>query len=438
MKTLLAAVLTLSTSAALAQSPASPQPEVEQSTTVPSPETQSEASKAEASTDATDPSADERITTTEGKVGSIEEQLLEMKSDLGALKKLKLSGYVQARYQNLQRDEVDGTLFNEGQSSFLVRRARLKATYTGEVGALVLQLDAVPSGVSIKDAEATLFIPGTKQTWGITAGQTKWPFSYEVVQSSSDREFPERTRVVRAFAAGERDRGIKVNGRMGFLRLNVGVFDGNGTDYRSTGAVGAAASSAASSDNDKEKDVIGRVSFDKKWIAGGVSGWYGKTLRRGGVLNGVSTPREHFDRTRVGADLQIYLDVLPVGATALKGEFIAGKSYLRSGAEQFGVPAHGWYALLVQNIGLENVVAVRYDVFDGANGVDNAASASGAVQRLGSSNQVGTLGLLASHYFGGDVKLTAAYELPMTGTVDGNDAEDPKDNLFTLQLQAKF
>jgi hypothetical protein len=36
------------------------------------------------------------------------------------------------------------------------------------------------------------------------------------------------------------------------------------------------------------------------------------------------------------------------------------------------------------------------------------------------------------------VKLTAAYELPMTATVAGGTAEDPSDNQFTLQLQARY
>ena len=77
----------------------------------------------------------------------------------------------------------------------------------------MLQIDAVPAGVTLKDAEATLFIPGTKQQLSLTLGQMKWPFGYEGPQSSSDREFPERSRVVRDFLPDERDRGAKVSGQ---------------------------------------------------------------------------------------------------------------------------------------------------------------------------------------------------------------------------------
>jgi hypothetical protein len=52
------------------------------------------------------------------------------------------------------------------------------------------------------------------------------------------------------------------------------------------------------------------------------------------------------------------------------------------------------------------------------------------------TNAVGTLGVAASHYFSENLKLTAAYELPMTATV--GDVEDPNDNLLTVQFQARF
>jgi hypothetical protein len=363
------------------------------------------------------PSTDERVTTTEGKVTSIEEQLAEIKSALSPLTKLKFSGYVQGRYQ-WEETREDGT---GGFSRFTVRRARLKATYTGDLAQAVVQIDAVPSGVTLRDAEATLFIPGTKQSMSVTLGQMKWPFGYEAVQSSVEREFPERTRVVRAFLPDERDRGVRYSGRFGVFRLSAGLFDGNGINY--PGSVGV--------DNDKEKDVIGRAGFDLKWISGGISGWYGNTLGRGA---GEAFRHAH-ERSRLGADLQLYLDVLPFGATALKGEYIRGRTYVSGGSEQLERVASGWYALLVQNLGLSNAVAVRYDVFDPVHGVSPDAAAPGSDRPAG-TNPVGTLGLAAIHYFGEHLKLTAAYELPMTETVAG--VKDPRDNLLTVQLQARF
>ncbi len=363
------------------------------------------------------PSIEDRLTTTEGKLTSLEEQYAETKTDVGSLKKLKLSGYAQARYEARQSLDETGA---GGVNRFYVRRSRLKATYTGDLAQFVLQIDAITSGVSLRDAEATLFIPGTRKNLSLSMGQMKWPFGYEGPQSSSDREFPNRSTVVRAFLPSERDLGARFNGKFGVLRVNAGVFNGNGTG--NTGFIGT--------DNDKEKDAIGRLGFDLKWISGGVSGWYGNTLGK----RASDTFRTAYARTRLGADLQLYLDMLPFGGTALKAEYITGKTYQRSGVEQFGVPASGWWVLLVQNIGLKNALALRYDYFDPENG--RAPSESNG--RLSSTNPVGTFGIAGIHHFSENLKITAAYELPMTATAEGGTIEDPRDNLFTLQLQARF
>ncbi|PTL82440.1 porin [Vitiosangium sp. GDMCC 1.1324] len=396
MRNLIAAMLTFASGAALAQE--TPPPATEAAPTQ---------------------STDERVTETEGKVTSIEEQLAEIKSILSPLSKLKFSGYVQGRYQWEQTRE-NGT---GGFSRFTVRRSRLKATYTGDIAQFMLQIDASPSGVTLKDAEATLFIPGTKQNQSVTLGQMKWPFGYEAVQSSSDREFPERTRVIRAFLPDERDRGVKYSGKFGFLRLSAGVFDGNGINFPNSAGV----------DNDKEKDLIGRAGFDLKWISGGISGWYGHTIP---LVKAVEDPyRLAYERSRIGADLQVYLDFLPVGATALKGEYIKGKTFVSNGTELLDRPASGWYALLVQNIGVTDAVAVRYDYFDPSNGTPALADSKNPTAPAG-TNAVGTVGLTAIHYFGENLKLSATYEHPMTAVVA--DVHDPHDDQFTVQMQARF
>jgi phosphate-selective porin len=430
-KNLLVALLTLTTSAALAQT-GEPQPATGTSApaerapaapTEPAP-AQPEAAQPEAPAA---PSVDDRLTTTEGKLTALEEQYAETKNDVSLLKKLKLSGYIQARYQYQQPDFDEAApelKLSDGSSLFTVRRGRLKATYGGDTGQFVLQIDATPTGVQLKDAEATLYIPGTQQNLSLTIGQMKLPFGYEGPHSSSEREFPERSRVVASFLPGERDRGIRLSGKYRALRVTAGVFDGNGINH--TGFVGK--------DNDKEKDIVGRLGFDLKWISGGVSGWRGNTLgkRTGGADPDIT--RKAYARTRLGADVQVYLDLLPVGGTAFKAEYITGKTYQRKNVEQLGVPASGWWAQIAQNIGVSNEVAVRYEYFDSENGLGAVESGS----KLGDNNAIGTLGLAGIHYFGEAVKVTAAYELNMTETVENGTAEDPTDNLFTLQLQVRF
>ncbi|ADO71694.1 porin [Stigmatella aurantiaca] len=424
MRSLLAALSLLISGAALAQdatpqpplpSPAASEPReaVEPSATTPQerpPPRANAPSVPEAS-----PSIDERLTADEHRVEALEEQNTETKNDLSALKKLRISGYIQARYQYQEPlDEITGA---GGFSRFTIRRSRLKATYTTDLAQAMIQIDASPTGVALRDAEATLFIPGTKQQLSLTVGQMKWPFGYEGPQSSSDREFPERTRVTRNLLPSERDRGAKVNGRYKFLRLAVGMFDGAGID------------SGTTQDNDKEKDLIGHVGFDLKWIAGGVSGWYGHAL---GKLP-TDTFRRAYDRSRVGVDLQTYFDLLPVGGTSLKGEFLAGRTYgAANNATHLDVPAHGWYLLLVQNIGLNDAVGFRYDSFDPHNGQPD----DGTLELPGADNTVDTVGFVVQHHFGENLKMTASYELPITHVIA--QAQDPHDNLFTLQMQARF
>ncbi|MDY7229915.1 porin [Hyalangium rubrum] len=428
-KNLLVALLTLASGAARAQA-AEPQPAAtppaETSPAQPSEAPPAPTEAAPTETAAT-PSIEERLTTDEGKVAALEEQNIETKSDLSLLKKLKISGYVQSRYQYQQPDEDEanpGVHLNDGFSRFTVRRGRIKTTYNGDMGLLMLQVDIIPTAVALRDAEATLYIPGTKQNLSVTLGQMKLPFGYEAPQSSSDREFPERTRVVGAYLPGERDRGLRFNGKFGVMRVAAGFFDGNGISNSNFFGV----------DNDKEKDFVGRLGFDLKWISGGVSGWKGTTLGKRTTGPNPDAFRTAYDRDRVGADLQVYLDLLPLGGTALKGEFIGGTAYQRNNVEQLGIAGHGYYALLVQNIGIHDILALRYEYFDGQNGLDAIESGS----RLGTNNAIGTLGIAAIHNFGETIELTAAYELSMTETVNGGTAKDPSDNLFTLQLQARY
>lgn len=348
---------------------------------------------------------------------------------VAALKPLKLAGYIQGRY--VYADESAQGLSAKGsplvRDGFGVRRGRLKLTYTLDWSAFLLEVDAASAGLSLKEAEVKLIEPWTGKRLELAVGQTKWPFGYEVLQSSSVREFPERSRVVRAFANGERDRGAKLNAKVGVVRFSGGVFDGNGISNKPFPGV----------DNDQNKDGVARLGVDLKWIAGGVSGWYGKTFRPATFNpSGAETASGRtFDRNRIGADLQLYLNVLPIGATALKGEFIAGRTFQKSGVEQFGVPALGWYALVIQNLGEKNAVGVRYDYFDPLAGTPDAVSSSDAAAP-GGNNSIGTLGLTAAHQWNQSLKISATYELVTTGTPDAS--VDPEDNLFTLQFQAKF
>ena len=359
----------------------------------------------------------ERIGWLQGKLESLEEQYVETKNDVLTFKKLKFSGYVQARYQY-----TDST---PPLSQFSVRRARLKAEYQGDWARFMLQLDAMGGADFIRDAEAALSEPFSgKQYLSLTAGLTKVPFGVEVPVSSVDREFPERSRAARSFFPGERDRGVKLTFHYKFLWAYAGIFDGNFTQM-----VGY-----TTKDNDTEKDVTMRVMADFRWIAIGASGVVGQTLKPADVVTGSAA--RYLPRNRIGFDAQLYLDLFPFGGTALVGEFVAGTSYWVNGVERPGQTALGWYVLLVQNILQHEQIAVRYDFFDPATGTVNKPDGADPTKPAG-LNQIHTIGFLATHYFDDVFKLSLVYELPIV-FVSGQGDVAPRQNLFTVQMQAKF
>lgn len=341
----------------------------------------------------------------EGKLESLAEQVAELKTGVDGLRKLKLSGYVQARHAWQEEARYTGA-DNPSRQNFFIRRGRIKATYDASWAQYVLQLDAIPGSVSVKEAFAEVKLPGGL---AVDAGLQLFPFGYEVgVRSSADLDLLERSRAVSYFLAGEYDLGVSLKGASGPFNFRVGLYNGNGVEGAPNGR-----------DNDPLKDVIGRVGYDFGFLTGGFSGWYGKTRV---YTAGVSA--DH-DRLRAGADVQLYLDLLPLGGTAVKGEYIWGKTGLASAnrgvGSNLGVAASGWYALVTQNVGPWNQLAVRYERFNTAHDRDDLEERDD-VQ-------------VALHTFLGDnYKLSAAWFHPLNDTA----GEDPEADQFIVQAQAKF
>ena len=137
-----------------------------------------------------------------------------VKSDLELLKRLKITGYIQAQWQ-LADTAGSVTPFSGGafpstsNNRYMVRRGRIKFTYDNEFSTYVLQLDATEKGVALKDAYVAIRDPW-KQFVTLTAGVFDRPFGYEISYSSSARETPERSRVFQTLFPGERDLGAKL------------------------------------------------------------------------------------------------------------------------------------------------------------------------------------------------------------------------------------
>lgn len=329
-----------------------------------------------------------------GRLESMNEAFIEMKNIVDALNRLRISGYVQAQYVQDESsvNEASGPAATRNRDQFSVRRGRLVFVYTANPTARVrVQVDASSAGVSLRDAYIELTEPWTAWRNTLTAGQFKWPFGFEVLFSSSDREMPERSRVVRTLFPGERDRGVQLSG-LGFqerFRYYVALVNGTGT--------------AQAFDFNEEKDVVGRLTYVFGPLDVGVSGYWGEDL-----IATTGNPRgSPFDKERTGADFQL---VTPVPGLGVRGEYIAGK--------ERGADVDGWYLDFIQNLGTRHQFVVRADEYDPNTDLDD--------------NAILTLGGAYLFHWDANTKLTFAYEMPEA------EVNDVDDNVTTIRVQYRF
>jgi hypothetical protein len=168
----------------------------------------------------------DQIEELKGQISGIDERLLISESDVLNLKKIKISGYIQAQFEKYEANVYP-------KSTFFMRRVRIKTTYEAAEGVkFVVQPDFVVNAVTLKDAYVVLNDPWIK-TFQLYVGQFNRP-NYEVEFSSSQRETPERSRLIRALYPGEREIGIKLEANPSSIPLQVqlALLNGNFTGSR--------------------------------------------------------------------------------------------------------------------------------------------------------------------------------------------------------------
>jgi hypothetical protein len=337
------------------------------------------------------------------RVEALTEALTENRNTTDALSKMKLSGYIQAQYVNDERslNELTNATTTRNFDQFSIRRGRVKFTYQFlPTAKFVLQPDVTTSGVSLKDGYVEFTEPWTTWKHTLTAGQFNWPFGFEIGYSSSSREVPERSRVIRTLFPGERDRGVMLSG----LGLNerfsyrLAVVNGTGT--------------AQSFDFNKRKDIVGRVGYSFGAFDLGGSIYRGEDL----IVTSTSPRGREFDKERVGVDFQW---ATPVPGLGIRGEYVTGKQTPSSGtarAESHDVD--GWYLYAIQNIGTRHQIVVRADEYDGDTDVDG--------------NAIRTINPSYIFHWDSHSKVMLSYEF-----IDA-ERNDPDDNVFTLRYQYAF
>jgi hypothetical protein len=377
------------------------------------------------------------------RLDGVSENMATLNSDVSILKWVKISGYIQARYEynDSSQNGVAGgydVSKNLNANNFYIRRGRIKFTVQpGTFSKYVIYFDASKNTVSLKEAYVELYKAVQGHNLTFTFGQFNWPFGYETEYSSSKRDFPERSLAENNLFKGERDRGMNFTWALPkYLQLNAGLFQGYGIEDKNFTWF----------DPSMVKDVIARAKAKLGMVDFGFSGYWGKTYFPGSAAvpgvttwydangNGVidagetktttpktAVPAVEKDKIRYGADAQVYLDFLPLGGTGLRGEYYQAKDNDKD--------ERGWYFWLSQNIFTKFGTAARYDFWDP--NTDEKAK----------DDATGTLSLALHYFWDSYVRITAAYDIPhklKENSIFSKYSGDVKDNRFTLQFQFMF
>ncbi|RPI02398.1 MAG: porin [Calditrichaeota bacterium] len=407
----------------------------------------------------------ERVAEIKGAVEGMNESMLEMKSTVDALKKIKVTGYLQAQYQTAESEGAKsfsgGDFPKTADNRLGVRRGRVKFTYDNTISQMVIQLDATEKGVGIKDAYLSFKDPWM-QTFGLTAGVFDRPFGFEISYSSSSRETPERSRLFQTLFPGERDLGFKLDitptkGLLQYFNFKGGLFAGNGV----------------AAETDSKQDFIGRLGFQLPLTSVNLALDGGLSLYRGNVrlddatkdANGnpviystfkldsptsfATETAQFVERKYVGGDLQLYYDLPVIGGFSLRGEYIAGEQpgsksastfYKAGGGDIYLRNFSGYYLCYVQNVGSRNQFVAKYDSYDPNSDVAAGDFGKGN-SKLGAADlKYDTMGLGWIYHWDANVKLVFYYDMvknETTSAVKGFET-DLKDDVFTFRVQYKF
>lgn len=397
-----------------------------------------------------------------------EQKLSALEMQVGKMGNLKVSGYIQGQWQWAEQPGVaafgDGGSFNSSTNNrFMIRRGRVKFTYTQGIMQAVIQPDFTEKGVGIKDVY--LNVTSKSKVIGGQVGLFDRPFGYEISYSSSLRESPERSRVFLSLFPGERDMGAMaiLRGKSGWLSnftLNAGLFNGNG--------VGA--------ETDSQKDFIGRLAYLKKYN----SAQFGLAFSyyNGGVLSATDkrykfedgvgfvsksvTAGDYVSRRQYFGGSAQYLQQWGAGTTNLRAEVVGGRqpgikgSNAMPGGNSFAnsKPTDdiylrdfiGYYAILVQDIGRsKHSVVLKYDYYD-----PNTQVKGNEIGKLAGTGAAdiaySTFGVGYLFRWNQSIRLMAYYDMVYNEKSDNLASTNPlanyashiKQNVFTMRVQVKF
>ncbi|MCW3076111.1 MAG: hypothetical protein JWO32_720 [Bacteroidetes bacterium] len=404
----------------------------------------------------------------ENPLDTLTRTVVNLADDINKMKRLKISGYVQPQYQYIDSagapSFAGGDFSNGGSkyfSRFMMRRGRFKFTYAYENVELCLNMDATEKGVNMRETYAKITDPW-KNMVSLTAGLLQVQFGFELTQSSSVRETPERARYNQTLFPVERDLGAF--GSVVFPKSSV--LYGLKADIAVMNGVGGVAP-----EFDSNKDFTGRLQYAKttrnekiSWAVG-ASGYYGgyrigsqkdynfTTLANGDKGFDFASDTANYNRIAkriyMGADAQASIDWFP-GITTLRAEYIMGENPGTASANKspsllptsqiYHRNFDGAYFYFIQDIGKSKFqVVAKYDWFD-----PNIKVAGNEIGKTGTNTTLGdirfdTYGFGMTYRFNTHVKLMLYYDLVKNEKTQVKAyTGDIKDNVFTCRMQFRY
>lgn len=336
------------------------------------------------------------------------ESLPIMLEDILNLKKVKDSNYVQFQFR-------DSNEAGRQQHSWNIRRARVGFGFQIDPKTSTkLSFDVATGsnqlGSELKDAILSYAIAPSTSVQGtdLHAGQFSLPLGYEIARSSSEREFPERSRYNTTMFNGERVRGA-------FIEHGVG-----GNASISAGLINSLAIKDAESNH--TAGVGGRQSafigarIETNQLSTGISYLAGKRP----MFTGGGGTSPEIDRHFLYADFS-YVGILDPNLY-IRSEAMWGKDRLPNATGAPGRTAkdlNGYHVLLGYNLNPRNQIFTKYGTFD----PDTDAT----------GNFLKEYGVGYRYYFNPGAMVTFTWEV----------TEDPartpnRWNLATLRYQFKF
>lgn len=406
--------------------------------------------------------------TPEAPHDTLARQVQTLTDELSKMKRLKITGYLQPQWQYIDSagapsfaggDFVNGT--SPYFSRFMMRRGRFKFTYDFENVRLMINTDVTEKGLFMRETYIKVTDPWIK-TFSVTAGLLQDQFGFEVTQSSSERETPERARYNQVLFPTERDLGLfgsmelpKSSSLYG-LKVDVAVMNGSAgvaPEFDSHKDFTGRVRYARTSKNEKISYGIGASYYYGGYRIGSVKDYDFVTLPNGdhGYAFAPDTANTYrvARRNYMGADAQFSIE-WRAGITTLRAEYIMGEQpgTATSARSVNTLPTssiyhrnfNGAYFYFIQNIGQSKFqVVAKYDWYD-----PNTEVAGTEIGKAGTGTKIGdirfdTFGFGVTYHMNQHVKLTTYYDLVKNeSTLISGYTKDIKDNVVTVRLQFKF